>query len=485
MKKAICIAAFLLFFLPIDSRPDDIIKLGKSNNGSIRKNLVQLEERGLYAEADSLYNDLFLLSLYDVYDLLKWTKIKGILGDYNGAAKIYCEVSQFRKNFISIAQNQFARLLAESDSSDIQRSALEIYKKCYLSKPNSDTLSLSNWLSRTYARFKLFSEEDNAIVELDNNAKSKGKRLLRAAQRRFSNRFFTEAIPPALKSWKYLSTEPQRQRCAIILYQSYSNIGKADSAIVWLEKVKLTNDLSKTDAVVLYQLTGLFKKSYCIINTLKESINRDTLTIRQFLFERKFENACSFVTKCTKAKHWRQARIDNFLWKIRTSVFSGVLEDATLYLDSINSIGSSPSWRYASEILVYRMAIQRLGIHPTAFAYWGKLRYFAYIKTPQYMIAGFNKEKWPLTILEYFTITLTQALIKNELYEKAQYVLDLVLELNESQQLNYFRALASFNMGYIEKAKKLFENIILFDPDDVFAHKARIYLLKLKESQSM
>ena len=243
--------------------------------------------------------------------------------------------------------------------------------------------------------------------------------------------------------------------------------------------------MSKVNAAVLYQLAGLFEKSYAIISSIKESLSRDTLTIRQLLFEGKIKDACSFAAECTKAKHWRPNKSDSFLWKIRTSIFAGMLGDATLYLDSINSISFLPSWKYAKEILTYRIALQRLGVYPSAFASWGQLKYFSYIKKPQNMIASFNKEQWPPDILEYYAITLVEALIKNELYEKAQYILDLIPELSESQQINYFRALVSFNLGYINKAIKQFENIILSEPGSVFAHKARIYLLKLKESQSM
>ena len=239
------------------------------------------------------------------------------------------------------------------------------------------------------------------------------------------------------------------------------------------------------NAVVLYQEAGLFGKANDIITTLKTSVSRDTLTIRQLLFEGKIENARSFIIKCSKAGHWQSARLDNFLWKIRTGVFSGILNDAGVYIDSINSIGIPPSWHYAKEILIYRMALQRLGVNQPAFAYWGQLRYFAFIKKPQNMIDGFNKDKWSLNIREYFAASLVEALIANKLYEKAHYVLGLVPELHESQQINYFRALVSFKLGYLEKAKNLFENIILTDPDGVFSHKARIYLLKVNEPQSM
>ena len=464
---------------------EDVVKLWEMYNGPIRKKLEQFEERGLYNEADSLYSNLFLLLSIDVYDLLKWAPVKGILGDYNGVAQIFCEISQFRKNFIFIAQNNFTRLLAESDSSDIQRNALDTYKKCSLSKPNSDTLALSKWLSSTCAQFNLYREEENAIAALDRNTQSRGDRLLETAQRRFSNRLFTEAIPPALKSWTFLSTEQQRQRCAVILYQSYTNTGETDSAVAWLKKVKLTDEPDKVNAIVLYQLAGLLEKSYRIINTLPESIYKDTLTIRQLLFEGKPGDACSFVNECTKKNHWRSNKSDMFLWKIRTGIFSVKPDMAVLYLDSINSINLSPSWNYAEEILIYRIAIQRMGIYQSAFASWGQLKYFCYIEKPQDMIANFNKEQWPPNILEFYAATLVEALIKNKLYNKAQYILDLISEVNESGQINYFRGLVYFNLGYTDKAKKQFENIILSKPGSVFAHKARIYLLKLKEYQSM
>lgn len=462
-----------------------VVTLWESYNGSIRKKFAWYEERGLYAELDSLYHDLFLLSLLDVYELLKWTRIKSILDDYNGAALIFCEISQLRKNFVSMAQSQFVQLLAKADSSDIQRSALEIYKDCYVSKPDADTLSLSNWLSGVYARFNLYNEENRAIVELDRDEKSRGERLLAAAQSRFSKRLYEEAVEPATQSWKYLSTERQRNRCAKLLYQSYATIGDVDSAMVWLEKITLTSEPDKVSAVVFYQEAGLFKKADDIISALKPSLYRDTLTIRQFLYEGKLKDACSYTINCTQAGHWRSANRDGFLWKMRTSAFSGMLEDAALFLDSIESAGFPPSWHYMKDVLIYRMAIQRMGIDQPGFISWGRLHYFIYIKKPQNIIDSIIKEVWPLDIREYLATTLLEALINNKLYEKAQYVLDMIPEVHTSSQIDYFHALISFKMGYIEKAKRKFENIIVSDPDGVFSHKARIYLLKINKIQTM
>lgn len=463
----------------------DIVLLWETYNGPFRKKLTYFIERGLFYEADSLYNDMYLLSLLDRYDLLKWTQTKAVLGDYSSAAEVFCDVSLYKKNFVTIARSRFVRLLVEADSRELQRSALKSYKKCYLKNPDADTLSLSKWLSSTYARFKLYREEVNAIIKLDRNAKSKGQRLLTTAQRRFSDNLFPKAIPPALLSWKYLTAGIPRQQCAIVLYQSYAHIGKTDSALIWLGKVNLTNQRSKMSAVVLYQTSGLLDKASGIISTLVESMNKDTLTIRQFLFEGKISNARSFVSKCTGASHWASAGPDTFLWKIRTAVYSGNLRAMALYLDSINSVGFTSSWKYASEILSCRMAMQRLEAYPDAFKHWGHLGYTIYINKPQDPVAGFKADRWPKNIREYLVITLVDALIQSEFFDTAQYILDLVPELNETPQICYFRAHVSSMRGYIEKAKKLFENIILSDPDDVFAHKARIYLLKLKQSQNM
>jgi tetratricopeptide (TPR) repeat protein len=462
---------------------EDIITLWKTYNGPVDNTLDRLEKQGQYSEADNIYNDFDALSQLDVYHLIKWAGIKGVLSDYSGAARLFCRISVYKTSFISMARSQFFRLLAECESPEIQRKALDVYKKCYLSELDTDTLALSIWLSRTCNRLGLFKEEVDAVVNLDRVAGSRGERLFKIAQKRFRSRLYSKALLPALLSWKDLSYDHQKQECAIILYQSYIYTGKKDSAIVWLERVNLTDLKSKANAVSLYQESNLFDKADSVISTILKSVCKDTLTIRQFLFKREIKQAASFASKQPKnSRHWVSAIGDNLLWKIRTAVFIGNMYNVGSYLDSINSIPYRSSWKYAAEVLSYKMAIQRLVAYPDAFKYWGKLQYAIYTGNPGQSVATFKADNRPGDVGEYVAVSLIDALIREEMFDTAQIVLGRVLKQIDTPHISFLRGYVYFMQGNVDKAKKIFENIILLYPDNVFAPKARIYLLKLKKS---
>ncbi len=463
----------------------NILKLWEKYNGRVNEYLTKLEQRGLFSKANSLYNEFYILSLLDGYDLLKWAQIKAILNDYSGMAKLFCAVRDYGKHFNSIARSQFVRMLADADSPHIQRQALYIYKSCFLSKSDIDKLSLSLWLSKTYSRFALYQEEIDAVLELDTTAESKGSRLLDIAGKRFRKYLFSNAIPPAINSWDFLDKEKSRQECVLILYQSYIQIGENDSALIWLEKTNLNDNKSMTNAAVLYQATGLFNKADSIIAQMGESVIKDTLNIRQYLFNGKINEACSLISKYTYLPRWSSAFADGLLWKVRCAVFSGNIFKTTQYLDSINIVENSLPKKYTREILECKLASQRMETYPDAFSYWGKLYYNIYVNKSQDITHSFNVDQWPEDIRKHLVITLLNDLIEKEHFYSAQYVLDLNPKLHEEPQICYFYAEVNFKLGYVEKAKKLFENIVLSNPDNVFAHKARIYLLKLKQSQSM
>lgn len=463
---------------------DGIAALWKTYNGPLQLQLRVFERKGLYAEADRLYSDFNTLSLIDVYDLLKWARIKSILGDFHGAVAIYCKASSIENSFVNVALNQLKRALADVKSPKTKRTILKQFSSCYQSNPGANLDTLSKWLRAAYAHFNLYREEEKAIVTLDKNPQSKGTRLLAVAGYRFARGLFKEALPPAQKAWKHLSTESHRQKCAIICYQSYAHIGKSDSALAWLDKVNLTQLHGKANAVVLYQNSGFFEKADSTMKMLEASITKDTLVVRQYLFQGSFEKARSYISRCPQKSQWRYNRPDILLWHIRIGVYTGSFPQVSLYLDSLNRVKNSPGWHYTAEILATRLAVQRLRVYPDAFQYWGHLRYALYRNKPRDPVAGFNCERWPKPTQEFLVSTLVGALISHEYFDTAQSVLDLVPEL-VSPQISYFRGLTSFMLGYGDKAEKLFENIILSNPDDVFAHKARIYLLKLKLSHSM
>ncbi|MCP4646584.1 MAG: hypothetical protein GY852_02465, partial [bacterium] len=272
-----------------------------------------MERKGLYTEADRLYEDLMTLSLLGGYDLLDWARIRGVLGNLNGAAELFCLASTKDRAMVNPALNQLKRLLTDISSTETKRDALQQFSGCYQSQEGADLDSLSLWLSKAYAYFDLYREEEQAITGLDKKPRSKGIRLLQTAQHRFARSLFAEALPAAKKAWGYSTDKPLRQKCAVILYQSYLHTGNPDSALLWLKNVDLTNTHSRANAVVLYQSSGFLQKADSILRTLPASVRRDTLTIRQHLFSGSVSNARSHIASCRKATHWERAKRDIYL----------------------------------------------------------------------------------------------------------------------------------------------------------------------------
>ncbi len=463
----------------------DITAIWKTYNRSLRLPISRMERAGLYAEADSLYGDLNTLSPLSVYDLLGWARIRGVLGNFSGAAELFCLASTKDKAMVNPALNQLKRLLMDVSAAEYKRQALQMFSECYQSHAGADLDSLSQWLSAAYAHFDLFLDEERAITRLDKNPRSKGNRLLKTARHRFARNLFAEALPAARKAWRYITREPHRQKCALILYQSYLHTGKSDSALLWLEKVDLTHTHGKANAVVLYQNSGFLQKADSILGTLSKSITRDTLTIRQHLVTGPLSKARSFIAACRKETHWGTTKREIYLWEFRCAVYEGAMSRTALYLDSITNTRYPPSWTYTSEVLTTQLALKRVGRYPEAFKYWGKLQHAIITNTLIGRSSGFSGEKWPKPVREYLAGTLIGALINNKLYERAQLVIDSIPVQNNPPQIQYYRALVSFMLGNNEKARSIFKEIILASPDDVFAQKARIYLLKLKEFHSM
>ena len=463
----------------------EIKRLWETYNGSLQNKISFFTERGLFNEIDSLYYSFNSLKLLDRYDLLKWARVKAVIGDYPGVAKIFCEISKGAKHFISMAQNQFIRILEETDSPQTQRKTLQLYKLCFTSRSDIDSLKFSMWLSRVYARFKLFDEEIEAITLLDNDSKSKGLRLLGVAQNRYNNNNFLKSIKPALLAWPFLSSDKNYRKNAVILYKSYNKIGKRDSAMIWLEKINLNNLGNKVDASVLYQNNGLLDKAQNTIEKLPQFISKDTLIIRQFLFENQMEKAKLFLSKLSWKYYRNKAVLDSYLWNIRIALFSGNQKKFNTLLDSINTTGFNSSWPYASEIISLRIARQRLEMNGEAFDFFATLSYKIFIHKSKEQVTNFKVNKFSQEIQELLVAMLVNDLVENKNFDIAQYLLNSVPELDKSPELNYFRAFINYKKGFIDKSKEILEKIIVSKPDDVFAHKARIFLTKIKQSENM
>ncbi len=312
-------------------------------NGRVRDVLDGLEEGGAYREMDSVYVLCDLAGGLDIYDLLKWASVRGVLGDYAGAARVFCAVSLREPRLWAMARSQFVQQLSEAEPG-VRAPALHEFYACCREGSIADTARLLEWLSDTYAHFGLYAEETASIEAGVGDPVERARRLLDVARGRFGQRLFEHAIAPALAAYQSLPDGPARSECAALLYQSYVAVQRSDSALVWFRKAGVSDMQSMTSAAVLYQQAGLLAQSDSLIASLPPSITRDTLEIRQCIFEGAIEKARSLTLERSVMRHWAKASADASLWRVRTAVYAGDLAAA---LNDIDSAHFAPSWHAA------------------------------------------------------------------------------------------------------------------------------------------
>ncbi len=463
----------------------DVITLWKLHNGSFERVIDTEARKGRYQLADQLYSDFERLAALDVYHLIKWAQIKGVLQEYAPAAKLYCQICQQNKSFITMAQSQLTRLLVDADSPAIRKKTLLTFRDCRLTHLELDTLAFSKWLSNTFGRFELYDEEVAAVLTLDNNKISQSGRLYAIAKKLFRKQRLKQAITPALKAWEILSSERDKKECALILHHAYLQTANQKQALLWLERMDLSHLNNRIQAVTLFQQSNLFNRADSLITAMPQSVYRDTLSVRQHLFAEAVKKAKAVATAFSRFDNaWTYAAADNFLWKIRTAAFSGDLFSVTSYIDSLKPIRTSPTWSYTAEFLQYRLATERLMQAPDAFAFWGALQYHVYLGVPQKSLAAFNPNHWSKDVALFVALPLIESLIHHKLYDRASIIIEQMAKLEKSVAISYYQGYINYLQGDRDSAKKYFEDIIVTYPNDVYAHKARIQLLKIKKEKT-
>ena len=185
-----------------------------------------------------------------------------------------------------------------------------------------DTLGFKQWISGTYDRFGLYDEEVDVLVSLDSKNYPSARELLETARQRFSQRLFSYVIRPAKQAFARSATASQKALCALLLYQSYAQTEKNDSAAMWLAGVPLAQEPYKAEAVAFFQRSRYLGKADSLIKTLSPSFMRDTLTIRQMLFSGDLRGAADAAERTFQT--WGGDKGDGneaLLWRIRTLIF--------------------------------------------------------------------------------------------------------------------------------------------------------------------
>ena len=448
-------------------------------SSEFRGRIARLMSLDRLREADSLFDATERGCAIDVDDLMKWMRIKGVLGDYSHARRIACDIVRRQPRLSFAIQNQLLEIIKEAPSDTI-KAALEEYRHCALSLYQSDTAAFRQWIAGAYFRFGFYDEELRAIRELHSKSHPSTEEILGCAYKRFSRQLYSRTIEPALLAYHALSEGAAKSMCAVMLYQSYARCGKNDSAALWLGRTKLSNANVRAEAAAFYQQTGFYAKADSLIALLPPSLTLDTLRIRGLLFAgdpRAASELCARLTGGERAKSERRDQL--LLWRARVLVFSGVAVEAGILLDSIDF---SPAMGGAHAVVSLKFLLKGVRNAPNAWKILGELAYAGWLRRPE-SAAKALESPMVTDLPRDLRRLLTEECVATLAAGKSWAALRLLVGRENiaplSPQTRYYYGVSLVNLGEIEAGRAALEELLIGFPGDVYSEKARIFLSDL------
>jgi len=427
-------------------------------------------------EADSVFTEFGLEGTMGAGDLMQWVRIKGTLAQYGQAGRLACRALEKAPQCGALARFQLSEILKDAKI-DTVRSVVAAYGECAAQGRAQDTADLRDWMARTYEAFGLFSEEIDVITKLDTRISPSARPLLECGKRAMARGLFTYAIPAERMAYDRLAGPSDKALCALVLYQSYAKLGKTDSAAWWLAKAPMANETFRAEAVAFFQRAGHAAKADSLIETLPKSRMRDTLSIRQSLFGRDVKAAADRALRAFVEAAPGSERSGAMLWRIRTLIFSGNLGAARGLLDSIDF---SATMKDADEILADKYAVFALQSDPSAWGEFAKAAFAAWAGFTDMALASLMSPlfdnlspRGKQLILSYGLKTL----IADKVYLQARKAVERLSREDLSAENRYYYGDALVHSGEIEQGRRVFEELVLKFPADVFSGKARMALL--------
>ncbi|MDR2591959.1 MAG: hypothetical protein LBC59_04035 [Chitinispirillales bacterium] len=468
--------------------------------------LAENGEGGRIPVADTLYRALDAAGRLDAQGLLRYGRVKCLVGDYRAAAAIYCRAAA-DKRLEHVAVSQMEQLFADADSA-ARSDAMRGFRVCALALPSADTTLYRNRLADFYGRHGHFDEEISILATLNTRSAPTGRKLAEIARNHFSARRYRLAAVAASAAYGRMEDGDQtRTSAAFTAYQAYTQIKARDSALVWLRLSGATDKDAKILAVALNQETGRLEEAAQLLEQLPPSLSKDTLTVRAFIFSGEIGKALNHIATATTPS-WVMSPRERMLWRIRCLIFQGQPYDAATTLDSLKFM---PSWNATSETLRYKYWLQKLdeGGAPQGTAQvWGRLEYCVYTGDLNAAVKGLKGyfDAAGLQAVgagEALAVRLAGALSANLKYAEALEVLEMVgggaaggrggrnsnLNLNLNLNFNidssrspeymFVKAEALKGLGRNDDARDIAQKILKEYPGDVFAQRARMLLINL------
>ncbi|MDG5814596.1 hypothetical protein QA601_05885 [Chitinispirillales bacterium ANBcel5] len=457
---------------------NQIVKKWKDENHPYYLALSGEVERGRFALADTLYAILDGYKELNAQDILRWARVNAVMARYDKSTHLYCTVIGLQSRMSHIVLNQMRQFLREADDVGAVSSSLEQFKACALNQEKADTVLILNWLADVYSENQLFEKELDVVKMLESLNVPVGRRLTMSAREHFSQKRYRKAVPFALKAYKTLQPGDLHTEAATILYHSYQKLSVADSALLWLKRLDISQKNNKNAAIYLYQQTGHLDSALTLLETFEESIVKDTLLVRHYLFSDDMKRAIEMAN--SSSVNWVRNRRDASLWRARTYLFALKIDKAA---DEYESVRFSASWPYMDEVLGSRFILKRYNHLPDFLHFWAQIRYNLFLGKIDEAEKMLKKANFNMQQKQILLLLVAREYINKENYLKALKSMEMWKNQNPSPEYLYYRAYTLYNIGNSADAAELLQKILLEYPMDVHAQKARSLLSDIRISR--
>jgi tetratricopeptide (TPR) repeat protein len=426
-------------------------------------------DKGNLAEADSLLSVADSAGVLDGLDYLNWMPAKAALAGYAGAGVLCCKAGAVEPGMADVARIRLAELLKDRPVKT-RGPALAAYRKCALSRPGCDTLKIKGWLLRVYEYSSMFAEAVDLLRELDTPRFPSARDFTGLARERLALGLVSEAVTPAEEAYHRSRDAEEKALAAAVAYQCYVKMGRNEAAAQWLPRAELSDPRFRAQAAAFLQRAGLLDKADSLIAGLPASLGRDTLMIRQALFT---GDLAAAAQRAAALQGDRQARV---IWKIRTSVFLGRADSLQGWLDTVTV---ASSWEYGREALAFRYKLEVLkDSPPDALGDFGAVEYALWLGRPK------KAEAVPLSgrepaVRRMLACGIAAELLAQDFVDDAAKVLAQLPASDTTPELSYYRGEILIRQGFPAKGAEVLNRLVLSNPGDVFALRAKRLLLRI------
>ena len=471
---------FFLFFwvYPVSSIavPDSTAAvISSSRKIKLFNQISECEKNDRTAEADSLYGVLDNYKVLSVEQIYRWVHWRELLNRYAGSVELYCRLFDTDPRFGDAVYGRLYELFEDAPADSIVR-ALGALEKCALGRRGIDTVGVRLRLASVYANHGLDSSELNVLAAASGPPSRLVPRFMDMARERYARGNYIAAIAPAALAYERIGSVRTKMSVAGLLSQTYRALHRYDSALVWIGRSDLSNENVKIDAAALYQCAGRQSEAKALIGMISRSFSRDTLELRQCLYNGDTAGARELAQKIAAAQQ-PQYPGEALLWRARSLLFDGAFDGLAALLDTARP---PSSWPGAAALLDCRLMLSQLQGSRSALTAWSHVEYDMFTGRPGRAVDRFSGKEIPPG---YRTVLLVRV-IKGLLTQgDTAAVVPLFRDQGgnvDSPEYCYLYAEHLLRASGPEQAREVLLRIMRDWPGGVFSEKSRILLAKMR-----